>query len=127
MKTTYTAAEWRNLKTGRTPKYRNKRLKTSDGWFDSKGEWKRWEFLKAAEKRGDISDLERQISFDIKINDEQITRYVADYVYTTASGERVVEDFKGTVTPEFKLKAKLVKAVYGITIRIVKITHAAID
>lgn len=127
MKTTYTAAEWRNRKTGRTPKYRNKRVKTQDGWFDSKGEWKRWEFLKAAEKRGDISDLQRQISFDIKINGALITRYVADYVYTTASGERVIEDFKGTVTREFKLKAKLVDALYGIKIRVVKVVNACYD
>ena len=127
MKTTYTAEEWRNRKTGRAKKYGNKRLKTADGWFDSKGEWKRWAFLKAAERRGDISALERQVTYDIKVNGALVTKYVADYVYTNAAGQRVVEDFKGTVTREFRLKAKLIKALYDIEVKIVKTPNADLD
>ena len=75
-------------------------------------------------ERGEIEELDRQIRFNILVNDQKICAYVADYTYyeTDESGERqyIVEDAKGVETPEFKLKKKLMLAANGIDIRISK-------
>lgn len=108
-------------------KYRNRRIKTTDGWFDSKGEMCRWLFLKDCQKRGLIYDLQRQVHYDLSIDGWHICDYVADFVYKISPppGERmlsgiapVVEDFKGVLTDVFKLKAKMFRAVYGYHIKI---------
>lgn len=125
-KTVYTAEEWRNRKTGRASKYKNKRVKTQSGWFDSKGELARWQVLLAAEKDGDITGLERQVEFPIIVKEKLIARYKADFVYYR-KGERIVEDFKGVITKEFRLKQKLIEALYGFQIKITKKSGDTLD
>ena len=92
--------------------------------FDSKWEAERWGELTAMEKAGYIVDLERQISYEIIVNDQKICKYVADFRYNKVDDhgnlEEVVEDAKGVETAEFKLKKKLMKAVYGIEIYLSK-------
>jgi len=105
-------------------KYNNHRIETSDGWFDSKSEWKRWVFLKDAQRDGKISDLERQVEFPIDVDGKHICKYIADYCYFNKAGLYVVEDFKGVVTDLFKLKAKLVEAKYEVKIHVVKVVTA---
>ena len=46
-------------------KYGNKKVDTLDGTFDSKGEHLRWLFLKDAERRGEISNLRRQVTYTL--------------------------------------------------------------
>ena len=80
--------------------------------------------LKLMLKAGQITDLELQPAFPIHIDGEKVTTYKADFAYTTKSGDRVVEDVKGSKNPKhhdpvFKLKSKLVRAAYGIDISIV--------
>jgi len=87
--------------------------------FDSKAEAKRWGELKLMERCGVIVGLQRQIPFPITVNSHLICTYIADYVYTDVeTGERTVEDCKSkaTITPEFRLKAKLLEATAGIVI-----------
>lgn len=89
--------------------------------FDSKAEAKRWGELKLMERCGVIVGLQRQIPFPITVNSHLICTYIADYVYTEVeTGERTVEDCKSkaTITPEFRLKAKLLEATAGIVVRI---------
>ena len=92
--------------------------------FDSKWEAERWGELTAMEKAGYITDLQRQISYEIVVNDQKICKYVADFQYNKVDEygnlEEVVEDAKGVETAEFKLKKKLMKAVYGIEIYLSK-------
>ena len=76
--------------------------------------------MKAAEDRGEIKNLRLQVRYDIIINDVKVCFYKPDFVYLKADLKQVVEDFKGMTTPVFNLKAKLMKAVHGIDIRIVK-------
>jgi hypothetical protein len=41
----------------------------------------------------------------------KICSYRADFVYLeTATGEQVIEDVKGMITPEYRIKAKLMAA-----------------
>lgn len=92
--------------------------------FDSQWEAERWGELTAMEKAGYIVDLERQISYEIMVNDQKICKYVADFRYNKVDDhgnlEEVVEDAKGVETSEFKLKKKLMKAVHGIEIYLSK-------
>ena len=58
------------------------------------------------------------------VNDQKICAYVADFKYNkeNADGiwEHIIEDAKGVETPEFKLKKKLMKAVFDIDIYLSK-------
>ena len=91
-------------------KFNNKKMSTTDGEFDSKGEWERWLFLKEAEKNGQISNLRRQVKYTLiptqyrteivhlKTKDKEVQRvaereitYTADFVYENGA-EIVVED-----------------------------------
>ena len=93
--------------------------------FDSKWEAERYGQLYAMEKAGAIKDLQRQVKYNIQVNDQKICQYVADFVYQDMgldgeSPQEIVEDAKGVETPEFKIKKKLMKAVFGIEIKITK-------
>ena len=93
--------------------------------FDSKWEAERYGQLKAMEKAMFIRDLELQVPYDLIVNDVKICRYIADFRYKKESNHtitndeyyvEVVEDTKGFETQEFKLKKKLMKALYNIDI-----------
>jgi hypothetical protein len=92
-------------------KYRNQPI-TIDGLrFDSQAEARRWQQLKLLERAGVIIELQRQVTFPIMWGAVKICSYRADFVYLeTATGEQVIEDFKGFLTPEYRIKAKLMAA-----------------
>lgn len=100
-------------------KYRNKKVIIDGIRFDSKLEGERYETLKMAERAGVISDLKLQVPFELKVNGIQICKYIADFTYIQ-NGKLVVNDAKGVQTKEFRLKQKLMLAVYGIEIQISK-------
>lgn len=80
--------------------------------FASKGEARRWLELKSLENVGKISHLERQVRFQLySRSDAKISSYVADFVYFDGDN-RVVEDFKGHRTREYKMKKKWLEADY---------------
>jgi len=66
-----------------------------------------------------ISELRRQIPFKCEVNGKLICTYFADFTYVR-EGKYVVEDAKGWATREYKLKKKLVEALWGIEIQEVK-------
>src|SRR5688500_13421429 len=87
--------------------------------FDSKKEARRYQDLKLLERAGVISELcvdKKQLRYSLVVNSEKICTYVADFRYVE-NGRTVIEDTKGFKTPEYKLKAKLMKACHGIEIR----------
>ena len=92
--------------------------------FDSKLEAARYKILKQLEQAGELTDLEVQVDFPcvVTVNgeDQKICSYIADFRYKR-DGEYVVEDTKGVITQVFRLKKKLVEALYpGTKILIVK-------
>lgn len=103
----------------RKSKYGNKKITIDGIKFDSIGEGNRYTTLKLLERNGAISDLKMQQSYRLEINKVLIARYIADFTYNE-NGKFIVEDFKGVETGIFKLKKKLMKALYGIDIRITK-------
>lgn len=88
-----------------------------DGFiFDSKREARRYSELALLEKAGEIRSLCLQPVFPIVINGKKICKYIADFKYITNAGRIVVEDAKGVKTKEYRIKKKLVKAVYGFDV-----------
>ena len=79
--------------------------------FDSKAEARRYGELKLLQAAGVIKDLEMQPRYDITINDKFCAFYKADFRYLQ-DGAFVVEDVKGMKTPMYRLKKKLVEALY---------------
>jgi hypothetical protein len=85
--------------------------------FPSRKEGNRYAELKLLARAGVISNLECQIPYEIEVNGLHVCRYIADFRYWhNEQGRTVVEDAKGFVTDVFRLKKKLMRAVYGIEI-----------
>ena len=112
----------------RVAKYGNKKTTTADGVkFDSRAEARRWSQLSELMSLGEISDLRRQVAYElvpsVRFADanraKPAIRYVADFVYVE-KGAEVIEDVKGVLTPEFKLKRHLMKALLGLEVRLTK-------
>ena len=93
-------------------KYRNRRTKG----FASKKEAQRYQELLLLVKAGKIERLQTQVPFELRVNNVLVCKYLADFCYFE-NGADVVEDAKGYRTPIYRLKAKLMRAVHGITIR----------
>lgn len=121
-------------------KYNNTKVVAANGEkFDSVKEYQRWRELRLLEIAGKISDLQRQVPFELipaqfetyerygkngqRLKDgrrrvELAVTYVADFVYTK-DGEMVVEDVKSKMTkklPEYVIKRKLMLWLKGIKI-----------
>ena len=98
-------------------KYNNKPTTCHGKQFSSKKEASRYAMLYLLEQTGKITRLECQPSFQIVIRGQKICRYIADFRYTE-NGKQVVEDVKSepTKTPIYRLKKKLMKAVFDIDI-----------
>ena len=109
-------------KTRRPNKYFAKKTVAMGLKFDSRWEAERWGQLKAMERAGVVTQLERQVKYELTINDVKICDYVADFRYLLEEenglSKLVVEDAKGILTPEFKLKKKMMKAIHGIDIHL---------
>ena len=105
-------------------KYGNTKTTVDGITFDSKAEAARYKELRALEIVGVIKGLERQKTYKLckgRWNNGKpfSISYRADFVYTL-DGEVIVEDVKGYRTEAYRLKKKLMKAVYGIEITEVK-------
>ncbi|WP_155033678.1 DUF1064 domain-containing protein, partial [Burkholderia pseudomallei] len=91
----------------------------------SKRERSRWFELIKQQDVGLISGLRRQVVFElapgvvIASRKRPALRYIADFVYTR-DGKQVVEDVKGTITGEYRIKRHLMKSVHDIDISEIK-------
>lgn len=87
-------------------------------YFPSKAEAKRFAELCLLLDHGRISELEVQPSYPMVINDLKITVYRADFKYLDSDGRQVIEDVKPKSfrTDLYRLKKKLVEAIYTLTI-----------
>jgi hypothetical protein len=100
-------------------KYGNIKTVTSDGIrHDSIKEANRWCELQLLLKAGYITDLQRQVKFELlpKQEGERAVYYIADFVYTE-NGIKIVEDVKGMKTKEYRLKKKMMLYFHGIKIK----------
>ena len=97
--------------------------------FHSKAEATHYAELKLREKAGEIHDLVLQPSYAMTIwpppasgrPPVTVGKYIADFrCWDVARSERITVDVKGMDTPLSKHKRKIVEALYGIEIEIVK-------
>lgn len=119
-------------------KFKNKKTTIDNIVFDSKREGQRWLFLKEKEKAGEISNLQRQVKFELipPIYEEQTIQlktkekvinkllqkgiyYICDFQYEK-DGEVITEDIKiapHLIPKEYLLKEKLMFWKYRIRIK----------
>lgn len=122
-------------------KYNAQKIVVDGIKFDSKKESERYLVLSAMQRRGEISDLQLQVTFLLipnqykevveyspKKNKEKVKKillrrkleYTADFVYTK-DGEVIVEDVKGyrggPAYTIFTIKSKLMLYIYGIDVK----------
>lgn len=115
-------------------KYHAKKVTILGITFDSKKEGMRWLLLKDMESRGEISNLQRQVPFELlpaiyedvtvhlKTKDkierrlkQRSVNYIADFTYIK-DGKQVVEDTKGLRLPDYILKKKMMLALLNIEV-----------
>jgi hypothetical protein len=88
--------------------------------FDSKKEAKRYQTLDALQSLGKIAKLRHHVRFELKVNDEHLGHYEADFCYIE-NEKQIIEDTKGmkrgSAYDLFRLKARLMKAIYGVEVR----------
>lgn len=125
----------------RNNKYNAKKIQTADGEIhDSQKEARRWCDLLLLQKAGEISDLRRQVKYQLiapqyeeakrfgkkgqplkpsRILVERGVDYIADFVYKKGE-EVVVEDVKGykkgAAYAVFAIKRKLMLMIHGIKV-----------
>lgn len=122
-------------------RYYHIKTATSDGAIhDSRKEANRWCELTLLERAGKISNLQRQVPFELipaqyesferygkngkRLKDgkrciEKSVVYIADFVYNEG-GKKIVEDVKSKATKKkesYIIKRKLLLWVYGIKLR----------
>lgn len=105
-----TAEEYKRLyaNKGSRSKYRNRKVTVNGIKFDSQHEANRWCELKLMERSGMISELERQVKFELIAKSEhgRAINYIADFTYRQG-GKTVIEDAKGFKTAVYKLKKRM--------------------
>ena len=115
-------------------KYKSEKVEILGIRFDSKREAKRYFELRLLEQAGEISNLQRQVKYElipkqierVQQTDAQNPKtrviersctYIADFVYVDKQGNTIVEDTKGVRTKEYRIKKKLMLYVHGIKIK----------
>jgi len=106
-------------------KYRNKPIVIDGIKFRSTKEGRRYKDLKLLQAAGEIRGLTLQETFVIKVNGIKICSYRCDFQYEEkgkilGGGQDwvlIIEDCKGYKTPAYRMKRKLMEAVFGVIIR----------
>lgn len=102
-------------------KYNAKKVEYNGIKFDSALELKCWQYLEQLVKEDKITNLNRQVKFELLPANcmYRALNYVADFTFNV--GDRyIVADAKGMVLPEFKIKQKIFFDKYKYPITIVK-------
>lgn len=104
------------IKSTKRGKYFNKKTLYKDMLFDSTAEAIRYSELEILEKSGQISDLKRQVTFNLipKNDTEKALNFKIDFTYVE-NGKNIAEDKKSEMTRKLRdyiNKRKLFKVKY---------------
>lgn len=107
--------------TKRKSKYNAAGERIDGKWFASASEARRYEQLKVLLDSGQIDNLQLQKKLPCTVNNIIICNYLADFAYDVIDDRgyvirSVIEDVKGMVTDVYRIKKKLVEAIYRIEI-----------
>lgn len=102
-------------------KYKNRKVERGGIKYDSQKEAKRAFDLELKQRKGEVSELKRQVKFTLQDSFEIPSKktkqgfetireiiYKADFTYFMG-GQFYIEDVKGYKTPEYKIKAKMLR------------------
>lgn len=113
-----TSAKSKSERPGQTKKYRNTKVEIDGIKFDSKLEAARWQKLKMLEQAGVISELQRQVPFELLPkfidsdgNKVREIRLFIDFTYAE-KGRKYAEDCKAVIADDAALKIKFFKYMY---------------
>lgn len=115
------------VKKGSYNKYRNTKKKVDGISFDSEKEANYYSQLILLEKAKEITKFERQVKMPIEVNDIHIAYYILDFKVYYPDGSIKYIDIKAQdkktkkwiTTDVFKLKKKLIEAIYKIKIELI--------
>lgn len=104
------------------PKYGNKPTVVCGEQFDSGKEAQRYEQLLLLERACKITQLRHHVRYPLTVNGIDICEYEVDFVYVDEQGVRHYEDVKAdaTITPAFRMKQRLMLAIHGITVEVIR-------
>ena len=102
-------------------KYNAKKVEYNGIKFDSAFELKCWQYLEQLVKEDKITNLNRQIKFELLPANSvyRALNYIADFTFNVGD-KYIVADAKGLVLPEFRLKQKIFFNRYKIEIYVFK-------
>lgn len=87
--------------------------------YHSKRECEYAQELDILQRAGKIAGWQRQKAYRLAINGQEICNYVCDFLVLEKGRYRVI-DVKGHMTAEARLKLKLMRAIHGIEVEIVR-------
>ena len=96
-------------------KYKNQKTQYKGMSFDSKKECEYFIYLSNLEAQGEISELQRQVRFELqpafKHKGKTIRSicYVADFTFKDKDGQLHIVDTKGIKTEVYKIKKKMMQ------------------
>lgn len=99
-------------------------------WCASSAEAERFRQLLSMFAAGTIENLKTQPIYPLVVNNRPIAVYRADFCYD-ALDERgryvrhIIEDVKGMITPEFRIKHKLFEALYATPLSVIEVKGKA--
>lgn len=120
-------------------RFKPKKVENEYGVFDSKSEYERYLLLLDMERNGLITDLKRQVSFNLLPQQTKVVRkalktkvkevvkvverpmqYTCDFTYLDSEGNYIVEEHKGSkycIDDSIRIKKKLLYYVHGIELK----------
>jgi len=101
---------------GAKSKYRSVKTECDGIIFDSKREAAYYADLMLQIKAGTVKSVERQVNFSLDVNGVHVCTYRLDFLVTMADGTMRYVEVKGYKTPAYKIKRKLVEALYAIKV-----------
>lgn len=108
------------LKKPKRRKYGNKKVVFDGIKFDSRWEFEYYQLLVLKKKVHKIIDFKVHVTYPIKVEGTHICNMNIDFVVVELDESKTYIDTKSkyTITPTFKLKAKLFKAIYGSEVQV---------
>lgn len=80
--------------------------------YDSKSEMQYGAILEQRLRAGEITKIERQIRFELRVNGDLICNHYVDFRITLPDGRVELHEYKGFWEDMYRFKARLLRATY---------------
>jgi len=93
-------------------KYNNKKCRYKGYIYASRREAADSMWLDSLLANGKLLEIQKQVKISVDVEGEHICNHYADFLVTLADGRMKYIETKGLVTEVYRLKLKLIKALY---------------